>query len=229
MNYILKSNALHLAILLSINFIGLHTIPLIIKDYLISFIACSIYFIISNLSIIYWVYRFGVLSKYSIKEMLRLPPKFYDYILIAVIFFGSFIFSFLFNIAQRNHLFDFLNTNLGRQLQLPSIEIAKKFRILFTMLLLFSTIILVLAEELFFRIYLFEKQFFYMRNGTWILNGFFWTIYHIFSISNLMEIFPLTLLYSYVYQRRRNISMTLIAHLMINFTYVSKYIFKLYE
>lgn len=229
MNSILKFNVLHIVILLSINFFGLHLIPVFIRDYLTSFVVSSIYFLIANLAIIYWVNRFGVSSKYSINKILKLPPKFYDYILIAIIFFGSFIYSYLFNIAQRNHLFDFLNTNLERPLQLPSVEIAKKFRILFTFLLLFSTITLVLAEELFFRVYLFKKQFLYFGTGTWILNGFFWTIYHLFSISNLMDIFPLTLLYSYIYQRRRNISMTIIAHLMVNLTYVSKYIFILYE
>lgn len=228
MNFLLRYNVLHIVILLVINFMGLYAMPMLINDRLICFVITSIYFIIVNLSMIFWVCKYGITSKYSIGKVIKPLTQFNDYLLIVVIFLGSFIFVYLLSIAQRYHLFDFLDTNLQKPLITPYINDAKRLRILVAFLMISSTIILVVSEELFFRAYLFEKQFLYMGRFTWLLNGFFWTIYHLFAKSNLIEFLPMALLYSFAYQKKRNLIITLIAHLMINLISVSRFIFPLY-
>jgi len=78
-----------------------------------------------------------------------------------------------------------------------------------------------LAEELYFRCYLFGIQFIQFGKYTWIINGVSWSIYHIFSPQNFLVLLPQCLMYSYVYQKNRNIWITIIAHLISN--YVSIY------
>lgn len=74
----------------------------------------------------------------------------------------------------------------------------------------------VFAEELYFRCYLFEMQNPRYKNHTWIINGFSWSIYHLFTPTNFVAILPASLMYSYVYQKRRNIWITIIAHFINN-------------
>lgn len=227
-NYFFRFNIIHIFILLALNFIGLYIIPKIICDSLLCFVADSIYFLVVNLFIIYWVCIFGISTTSSFTKLLKFPSSLNDYLMILIIIFGSFIFAYLTGITQIHHLFDFLNTNLQKPLVLPSIIIAKEVRVLMTILILSSTIILVISEELFFRVYLFEKQFFYFGNLTWLLNGIFWSAYHLFGKSNLIEFLPIALIYSIVYQKKRNIIITFIAHLIINMISASRYIFPLY-
>lgn len=75
----------------------------------------------------------------------------------------------------------------------------------------------VLAEELYFRCYLFEVQYQLFKKYAWIVNGFSWSIYHLFTPTNFLAILPTCLMYSYVYQRRRNIWTTISIHLINNF------------
>lgn len=74
----------------------------------------------------------------------------------------------------------------------------------------------VIAEELYFRCYLFEIQDARFKNYTWLINGFSWSIYHVFSATNFIAILPTCLMYSYIYQKRRNIWITISAHLISN-------------
>lgn len=80
-----------------------------------------------------------------------------------------------------------------------------------------SNILIVLGEELYFRCYLFNHQYIQFGRVTWIINGFSWCIYHFFSPQNILVLLPQCLLYAYVYQRRRNIWITILAHLISNF------------
>ncbi len=75
----------------------------------------------------------------------------------------------------------------------------------------------VFAEELYFRCYLFEKQHNTFKSYTWLINGFSWSIYHLFTPTNFLALLPGCLMYSYVYQRRRNIWITILTHLISNF------------
>lgn len=75
----------------------------------------------------------------------------------------------------------------------------------------------VIAEELYFRCYLFEIQHLRFKNYTWIINGFSWSIYHVFTPTNFIALLPTCLMYSYIYQKRRNIWITIAAHLINNF------------
>lgn len=88
--------------------------------------------------------------------------------------------------------------------------------IMFFLLILFLPIG-VIIEELYFRCYLFELQYLRFKNYTWIVNGFSWSIYHLFTPTNFLAFLPTCLIYSYVYQRRRNVWITFTAHLINNF------------
>ncbi len=74
----------------------------------------------------------------------------------------------------------------------------------------------VLAEELYFRCYLFEIQYEHFRKYTWMINGLSWSIYHFFTPTNFVAFLPTCLIYSYVYQKRRNIWITIAAHMINN-------------
>ena len=74
----------------------------------------------------------------------------------------------------------------------------------------------VIAEELYFRCYLFEIQYTRFKNYTWIINGFSWSIYHVFTPTNFLALLPTCLMYSYIYQKRRNIWITISIHLFNN-------------
>ncbi len=228
MKYLLKYNIVHIIVLLTFNFIGLYGMPILFKDHLTCFIATPIYFSIVNLFIIFWVCKFGLPADYSLWNKARLPSGGTDFIMILIIFFSSFIIPLVIEYAQRFHVFDFLSTNLQRRVAPPNIATAKEYRIIVTIVLLLSTIILVISEELFFRAYLFERQFYYLGRLTWLLNGFFWTIYHVFSDSNLIEMLIVAFIYSLVYQQKRNIIITFIPHIMINIIGISNLIFVLF-
>ncbi|TKG94390.1 CPBP family intramembrane metalloprotease [Puteibacter caeruleilacunae] len=75
----------------------------------------------------------------------------------------------------------------------------------------------VMAEELFIRGYLFEKQFKRFDKHTWIVNGISASVIHLFSASNWLVILPCCWIFSLVYQWKRNIWITLIAHLIWNY------------
>jgi len=70
------------------------------------------------------------------------------------------------------------------------------------------------SEELYFRCYLFDIQSKQFKQFTWIINGLSWSIYHLFTVTNFLALLPTCLLYSYVYQRRKNIWITISAHLI---------------
>lgn len=75
----------------------------------------------------------------------------------------------------------------------------------------------VLAEEFYFRGYLFEIQHIQFKKYAWLLNGMSFSIYHVFSPINFLALLPTCLLYSIIYQKRRNIWITISAHLINNF------------
>ena len=85
----------------------------------------------------------------------------------------------------------------------------------FTICLFLTVPILVFAEELYFRCYLFDIQYKTFKKHTWVFNGLAWSIYHLFN-PKLLIIIPISFLYSYVFQKYRNIWITFIAHLISN-------------
>lgn len=76
--------------------------------------------------------------------------------------------------------------------------------------------IVVFSEELYFRGYLFNIQHLHFKNYTWVINGFSWSIYHVFTPTNFLALLPTCLMYSYIYQKRRNIWITIAIHLLNN-------------
>ena len=89
-------------------------------------------------------------------------------------------------------------------------------RSIFGIVIFFSMIFAVFTEELYFRSYLFEIQYKTFKNYTWLINGSVWSFYHIFTFTNFILILPGCLLIAYAYQKRRNIWVTFIAHLVNN-------------
>jgi len=228
MNNLSKFNIVHILVLLILIYIGVYFIPKLSKDVLISFISTTIYFIALSLFIIFWVIKFGIKDKSQLEKTFKPSSGFRDYFMMSIIFFGTFLISALFHFTEKFHLFDFLNNDLVIPVIFPSHDIAKGMPIFITILVVLSTIIFVIAEELFFRAYLFEKQFIYFNNLTWIANGLFYTVYHIFGKSNLIEFLPFTLLVSFIYQKSRNITITYIPHILINLLANYQFIIQLY-
>jgi len=94
-------------------------------------------------------------------------------------------------------------------------------------LLTISLPIGVIAQELYFRCFLFEIQYERFISYTWIVNGFSWSIWHVYSATNFIAILPTCFMYSYIYQKRRNIWITIIAHFISNsirFYFTLKYL-----
>jgi len=228
MHYLSKFNIVHILVLLISIYIGVYFIPKLSQNVLISFISTTIYFIVINLFIIFWVVKFGIKEKSQLKKIFKPTSGFRDYFMMSIIFFGTFLISALFHITKKFHLFDFLNNSFVIPVIFPSHNIAKEMPIFITILVVSSTIILVIAEELFFRAYLFEKQFIYFNNLTWIVNGLFYTVYHIFGKQDLIELLPIILLNSFIYQKSRNITITYIPHILINLFANYQFIIQLY-
>src|SRR5690606_24777619 len=67
----------------------------------------------------------------------------------------------------------------------------------------FSLVIVmgVIAEEFYFRAYLFTIQFNYFKKTTWLINGLSWSVYHIFPFINILMILPISFVYSYIFQK----------------------------
>jgi membrane protease YdiL (CAAX protease family) len=108
------------------------------------------------------------------------------------------------------HLFGFKGQPISSQL-----STLQSWIIIFLTVLYYP--IIVLSEEIYFRCYLFEIQYLKHKNYTWIVNGFSWSVYHIFTSTNLLAILPTCLLVSYVYQKKRNVWITIAIHFFINF------------
>lgn len=87
--------------------------------------------------------------------------------------------------------------------------------ILLVLIVVFITVV-VFSEELYFRVYLFNVQFHEFKKYTWIVNGFAWSFFHIPTSTNFIALLPICFLYSYIYQQRRNIWITIIAHVITN-------------
>jgi len=122
-----------------------------------------------------------------------------------------------YNILMETEFVKLFNLDIFKNKQIFSIHLS---RVETTMIFIISMVILtfgVIAEELYFRCYLLEIQYKRFKNYTWIVNGFSWGIYHIFSLTNFLAFLPTCLLYSYIYQRRRNVWITISAHLINNF------------
>lgn len=74
----------------------------------------------------------------------------------------------------------------------------------------------VFAEELFFRLYLFNLQYVLYGKYTWIINGISWSIIHVFAKANVIALLPTAFLISWTYQQTRNFWIVFLAHLLLN-------------
>jgi len=68
------------------------------------------------------------------------------------------------------------------------------------------------AEEIFGRGYLLTRQ---IGKYAWVLNGFMWTLFHVYSRWEYLLLLPGCLLLAYVTQRRNNTSIALLSHLLV--------------
>jgi len=98
----------------------------------------------------------------------------------------------------------------------PSYNYVEENLMALILLLSMNIIIGVFAEELFFRGYLFNVQRKRFGKNTWIVNGISWTMIHIFSNTNIIALLPTSLLLSFVYQRKGNLRINIISHLLLN-------------
>lgn len=87
-----------------------------------------------------------------------------------------------------------------------------KVIILYFVMLFFN----VAGEELLWRGYLLPRQELAFGNKAWIIHGLLWTLFHSFKWWDLISLFPVCLLISFVAQKRKSIWPGFIAHYLFN-------------
>ncbi|MDO8951438.1 MAG: CPBP family intramembrane metalloprotease [Draconibacterium sp.] len=152
----------------------------------------------SNLSNLYMLFN----TRFSIKELLLI-------VLIFVV--GNLAYSFLIEID----IVRSIKVDVYRHFSLNN-QTFEEYRLIILIILVLIIVVGVFTEELFFRGYLFKVQFELYGKYTWIINGISWSIFHIFSNTNFIALLPTAFLYSYVYQQKRNLRITIGAHLIMN-------------
>jgi membrane protease YdiL (CAAX protease family) len=78
----------------------------------------------------------------------------------------------------------------------------------------------VVGEEFWFRGYILPRQELTMGSRVWIANGLMFGFNHIWQPWNLLLIVPASLIGAWVVQRRRNTSILLAMHVVMNLTLV---------
>jgi len=172
----------------------------------------TINFIVYFALLIYAVFRINQTSKdrnHSLQYFFKTKFLFKDIWLVLLVYFiGRITYNLIMEI-EFVHVF-------GTR-TLSHISILTSFQSWTMISLLALTLpIGVIAEELYFRCYLFEIQYTRFKNYTWIINGFSWSVYHVFTPTNFLALLPTCLMYSYIYQKRRNIWITISIHLINN-------------
>jgi hypothetical protein len=92
------------------------------------FIATPFYFTVVNLFIIYWTLKYGITDKENFKERIGKLLNLNDYLLIAMIFIGSFGVSIFMAAIENHHLFNFLNINFQKSVVTPPVSTVKSLR-----------------------------------------------------------------------------------------------------
>jgi membrane protease YdiL (CAAX protease family) len=172
--------------------------------------------LISFIFFLLWsLYRITSFEKSNISKLIMLfNSKFsiYELFIIIIIYvFGTLSYSYLIEIEIVRHIkIDFYkHFSLNRKM-------FEDWRMTILILLVLLIIVGVFAEELYFRGYLFDIQYKLYGKYAWIINGISWSIFHIFSNTNIIAILPTALLISYFYKQRRNLRITLGVHLLMN-------------
>lgn len=181
-----------------------------------SILICQILnFTSSLLFLIYTKYKIEkakIENQQSLKSFLKKRFLFIDGLLVIWLLFFGLVSIYLMKKIKSVDFFNFYfspHNNFHLQFSYPQIWIMVSMTVVILILIVF-------AEELYFRGYLFNIQHVRFGQYTWIINGFSWCIYHIFSPQNILVLLPQCLMYSYVYQKRRNIWITIMAHLISN-------------
>lgn len=204
---------IELIIVIGIFAIILHAIRLCISaNYLALVGGFGINVITCFAFLVYAVYRVNEKSKsnnHSLQYFLKNKLKYKDALTIFLLTFLSNMFYKLIMKIEFVHFFDM--PSLFPHGHLTGIQ----FGSMILLIILFIPIV-AFSEELFFRGYLFDIQYSYFKNYTWIINGLSWSAYHVFAPANFIALLPSCLMYSYVYQKRRNIWITITAHLIQN-------------
>jgi membrane protease YdiL (CAAX protease family) len=95
-------------------------------------------------------------------------------------------------------------------------EVFYKWRLLIIVIGLLFVVFGTFAEEMFFRGYLFNKQYYLYGKFAWIINGFSWALMHIFTKTNVIALLPMAFLLTYTYNRTKNFWMVFGIHLIWN-------------
>lgn len=74
----------------------------------------------------------------------------------------------------------------------------------------------ILGEEFLWRGIILPRQIAKYHNKAWIYHGIIWTIWHFFWTWNLIVIFPFAMALSYVFYKRQNTMIPIIAHGLMN-------------
>lgn len=165
-----------------------------------------------SLLLCFAVYRLTIDSKTKltkIRSFLKFQFLKKDIWLVLLLVAGHAVFYAIIMKLEFVHIFS-SHKVLGRP------EFAGYQSVVLIVLILIYIIVVGFFEELYFRMYLFSVQYPVFQKYTWIINGFAWSLFHIPLPTNFVALLPTCFLYSYVYQKRRNIWITIIAHLITN-------------
>lgn len=133
---------------------------------------------------------------------------------ILVFILSKLSYSFFIEVEFIKNL-DLLSNTLFKPVLLNAEFYSKNILIITVLSITFLTVG-VLAEELFFRAYLFNLQYYLYGQHTWIINGISWSLIHVFARANVIALLPTAFLISWIYQRNRNFWVVFVAHLLIN-------------
>ena len=81
---------------------------------------------------------------------------------------------------------------------------------------LINIILVSFSEEFMWRGYILPRQELQYGNKAWIVHGFLWTLFHLFTPWNLILLLPGALALSYVAQKRKNNSIVILAHGLVD-------------
>ncbi len=193
-------------ILVCIVFAVSHNYIGFVSGFAANVMACFIF-------LLFVLYKLKVFTKermYLLQTIFKNKIRFKDVVIILLIFP---IGKGLYNLIMKLEFVHFFGI---KAMQQNSALTDVQAWLMIILLILFIPII-AFSEELYFRVYLFSLQYPKFGKCTWLINGASWSIFHLFTTTNFLALLPTCLMYSYVYQRRRNIWLTISAHLINNF------------
>lgn len=190
-------------ILSGITYTVLHNYIDFVTGFAINVVACLLFFLFAIIKLNKFVQK----EKRSFLNLFKNKLLFKDVWIVLLVFIVG---KLTYHLIMKIEFVHFFGINAMKQ---NSSLTNLQGWLMVSLLILFIPIV-AFSEELYFRAYLFERQYPQFGKYTWIVNGLSWSIYHLFTTTNFLALLPSCLMYSYAYQKRRNIWVTIVMHLI---------------